>query len=154
MKGQEVNGMHLQWKQGQVTWKEYRDIAQWCRDRVRKVKAQLELNLARDTKINKKGFCRYVSQKRKVKKSLLPMMNKTGKLVTTDKKAGILNNFLALVFTSNLSFHTSRVDVPQGRDWDSKVPPIVGEDQVRDHLRNLNMSIGPNEIHHSPEGID
>ena len=35
-----------------------------CRDGVRKAKAQLELNLARDAK-NKKGFYRYVSQKRK-----------------------------------------------------------------------------------------
>ncbi|KAK4832367.1 hypothetical protein QYF61_021966 [Mycteria americana] len=40
------------------------------RDRVKKAKAQLELNLARDTKNNKKGFYCYVSQKRKVKKSV------------------------------------------------------------------------------------
>jgi len=48
--------MHRQWKQGQVNWEEYRDVAWLCRDRVRKAKAQLELNLARDTKKNKKGF--------------------------------------------------------------------------------------------------
>jgi len=33
---------------------------------------QLELNLARDAKSNKKGFCRYVNQKRKVKESIPP----------------------------------------------------------------------------------
>ena len=48
--------MHKQWKQGQVTWEEYRDAARLCRDGVRKAKAQLELDLARDTKKNKKTF--------------------------------------------------------------------------------------------------
>jgi len=62
--------MYRQWKQGQATWEEYRDAAQFCKDGVRKAKAQLELNLARDTKNNKKGFYRYVSQKRKVKESI------------------------------------------------------------------------------------
>jgi len=40
-----------------------------CRDEVRKAKAKLELNLARNAKSDKKGFYRYVSQKRKVKES-------------------------------------------------------------------------------------
>ncbi|GAB0209193.1 hypothetical protein GRJ2_003385000 [Grus japonensis] len=62
--------MHRQWKRGQVSWEEYRDAARLCRDGVRKAKAQLELNLARDAKNNKKGFYRYVSQKRKVKESV------------------------------------------------------------------------------------
>ena len=46
------------------------DAAWWCRYRVRKAKAQLELSLARDAENNKRGFCRYVSQKRKVKESV------------------------------------------------------------------------------------
>ncbi|KFZ50054.1 RNA-directed DNA polymerase from mobile element jockey, partial [Podiceps cristatus] len=34
-------------------------------------------------------------------------------------------------------------------DWEGKTPPAVREDQVRDHLRNLNTqkAIGPDEIH-------
>ena len=58
-----------------MSWEEYSDTALLCRDGVRRAKAQLELNLARHT-INKKGFYRYVSQKRKVKESLTP--NKQG----------------------------------------------------------------------------
>jgi len=42
--------LHRQWEQGQLSWEEYRDAAQLCRDGVRKGKAQLELNLARDAK--------------------------------------------------------------------------------------------------------
>ncbi|KAK4807047.1 hypothetical protein QYF61_018388 [Mycteria americana] len=120
------------------------------RDGIRKAKAWLELNLARDAKYNKKGFYRYVSQKRKAKESVPPLMNTTGKLVTMDEeKAEVLNNFFASVFTGNLSSHTSRVDGPQDGDWGSKVPPTVREDQVRDHLRNLNIhkSMGPDEMH-------
>ncbi|KAK4821003.1 hypothetical protein QYF61_010734 [Mycteria americana] len=62
--------LHRQWKQGQVTWEEYRNTARLCRDGVRKAKAQLELNLAGNAKNNKKGFYRYVNQKRKVKESI------------------------------------------------------------------------------------
>ncbi|KFM05399.1 hypothetical protein AS27_15836, partial [Aptenodytes forsteri] len=123
--------MHRQWKQGQVSWEEYGDAARLCRDGVRKAKVWMELNLARDAKNNKKGFYRYVSQKRKVKESILPLMSKTGKLVTTDEeKAEVLNNVFASVFTGNLSSLTSRADGLQGRDLGSKVPPTVREDQV------------------------
>ncbi|KFQ90119.1 hypothetical protein N337_04750, partial [Phoenicopterus ruber ruber] len=91
--------MVRQRKQEQVSSKEYRDAARLCRDGVRKAKAQLELNLARNAK-NNKGFYRHVSQKRKVKESIPPLISKTGKLVTTDKeKADVLNCFFASVFT-------------------------------------------------------
>ncbi|KFQ06524.1 hypothetical protein N330_02323, partial [Leptosomus discolor] len=104
--------MHRQWKQGRVSSEEYRDAAQLYRDGVRKAKAQLELNLARDAKNNKKGFYRYVNQKRKVKESVPPLMSKTGKLVTTDEKTEVLNYFFASVFTGNLASHSSQVDGP------------------------------------------
>jgi len=77
-------------------------------------------------------------------------MNMTGKLVTIDKeKAERLNNIFVSVFTGSLSSHTSPVDGPQDRDCGSKVPPTVTEDQVRDHLRNLNIhsSVGPDKMH-------
>ena len=64
-------------------------------------------------------------------------MNKTGKLVTVEKeKSEVLNTIIFLVFSGNLFSHTSQVDGPQGRDWGSKVPPTVREDQVQDHLGN------------------
>ncbi|KFO06282.1 RNA-directed DNA polymerase from mobile element jockey, partial [Balearica regulorum gibbericeps] len=36
-----------------------------------------------------------------------------------------------------------------GRDWENAEPPTVGEDQVRDYLRNLKVhkSMGPDELH-------
>ncbi|KFQ86650.1 hypothetical protein N337_07878, partial [Phoenicopterus ruber ruber] len=123
--------MHKWWTQGQISWEEYRDTAQLSRDGVRKAKVRMELNLARDAKNNKKGFYRFASQERKVKESMPPLMSKTGKLVTMDEeKSEVLNNFFASVFIGSLSSHTSQVDGSQDRDWGSKVPPTVREDQV------------------------
>ena len=103
--------LHRQWKQGLASWEEYRDAARLCRDGVRKAKAQLELNLARDVKNNKKSFYRYVSRKKVVKESVPRLMSETGKLATADEeKAEVLNNFFASVFTDNLSPHPSRVN--------------------------------------------
>ncbi|KFW01278.1 hypothetical protein N326_09350, partial [Eurypyga helias] len=36
-----------------------------------------------------------------------------------------------------------------GRDWDNGEPPMVSEDQVQEHLRNLKVhkSMGPDGIH-------
>jgi len=56
---------YREWKQEQVAWEEYRDIVQAARDQVRKDKALIELNLARDVKGNKKSFYGYRSDKRK-----------------------------------------------------------------------------------------
>ncbi|KFR01231.1 hypothetical protein N306_09969, partial [Opisthocomus hoazin] len=103
--------LHRKWKQGLASGEEYREAARLCRDGVRKAKAQLELNLARDVKNNKKGFYRYVSRKKMVKESVPPLMSETGELATADEeKAEVLNNFFASVFTGNLSPHPSRVD--------------------------------------------
>jgi len=77
-------------------------------------------------------------------------MSKTGKLVTMDEeKCEVLSNSFASVFIDSLSSHTSRGDGPQDRDWGSKVPPTVREDDVRDYLRNLSIhqSMGPGDMH-------
>jgi len=42
-------------------------------NQIRKAKALIELNLARDIKGNKKTFCRYVSDKRKTRENVGPL---------------------------------------------------------------------------------
>jgi len=122
--------MHRQQKQGQVSWEEYRDAACLCRDEVRRAMAQLELNLARDAKNNTKGFYRYVSQKKKkVKESVLRLMNKNGNLISTnEEKSEGLNNIFASVFTSNLSPHPSPANGLKDGDQRGKAPSTVRED--------------------------
>ncbi|GAB0207710.1 hypothetical protein GRJ2_003236700 [Grus japonensis] len=44
------------WKKGQATQEDYKDIVRLCREKIRRAKAQLELNLATAVKDNKKMF--------------------------------------------------------------------------------------------------
>jgi len=122
---------YIGWKQGQVTWEEYREIVRAARDQVRKSKALIELNLARDVKSNKKSFSRYVSDTRKAREKVGPLWKEMGELVTWDmEKAEVLNDFCASVFTDKCSRHTAQVAEGKGRDWKNKELPTVGEDQV------------------------
>ncbi|KAK4832997.1 LOW QUALITY PROTEIN: hypothetical protein QYF61_027021 [Mycteria americana] len=107
-----------------------------ARDGVMKAKVQLELNLARDAKNNKKGFYRYVIQKRKVKESIPPLMSKAGKLVTMDEKKA----------ESSLATPLEWMDRKAGTRGAKSLPL---KDQVQDHLRNLNIHkpVGPDEMH-------
>ncbi|GAB0210007.1 hypothetical protein GRJ2_003466500 [Grus japonensis] len=138
------------WKQGQVAWEEYRETVRAARDQVRKAKALIELNLARDVKDNKKNFYRYVSDKRRTRENVGPLRNETGNLIIQDmEKAEVLNDFFASVFTSKGLSHTAQVTEGKGREWENAEPPTVGEDQVQEYLRNLKVhkSMGPDELH-------
>ncbi|GAB0208502.1 hypothetical protein GRJ2_003315900 [Grus japonensis] len=53
------------------------------------------------------------------------------------------------VFTGKCLSHTAQVTEGKGRDGENEEPPTVGEDQVREYLRNLKVhkSMGPDEMH-------
>ena len=70
--------MYREWKQGCIACEEYRGFIQRCRDGIRKAKAQMELNLARDMKNNKKGFYRYTGRRRQPKESVPSLINEMG----------------------------------------------------------------------------
>ncbi|KFV09134.1 hypothetical protein N340_03481, partial [Tauraco erythrolophus] len=119
------------WKQGQVAWEEYRAIVQATRDQVRKAKALIELNLARDIKGNKKNFYRYVSDKKRSRENVGPLQKETGDLATQDmEKAEVVNEFFSSVFSGKRSSCTAKDTEGKGRDWENEEPPTVGEDQV------------------------
>ena len=54
-----------------------------CRDRITKAKEQMELNLSRDVKDNKKGFYRYIGRRRQGKESVPPLMKGNGELASS-----------------------------------------------------------------------
>ena len=98
--------MYRKWKQGCVPWEGYRAVVCVCRDRIRKVKVQKELNLARDMKDNKKGFYRYIGRRRQAKESVLPLMKGNGELASPDiEKAEVLNECFASVFMGGQDSH-------------------------------------------------
>lgn len=76
---------------------EYRDIIQAAKNQVGKAKTQIELNLVRDIKGNKMDFYKYVSDERKSRENVGPLMKEMENLVTQDiEKAEILSDFFCL----------------------------------------------------------
>jgi len=67
--------VHGTWKEGQATWEEYRNDVTACSDVTRNAKVHLELKVARDVKDNKKGFCKYITNKRKTRENVGLLLN-------------------------------------------------------------------------------
>ena len=88
------------WKKGQAT-QEYKEVVRICQEKIRKSKAQLDLNLALGVEENKKCFYKYINSKRRAKENLHPLLDVAGNVKTEDKeKAEVLNAFLTPVFKS------------------------------------------------------
>ncbi|CAM4584870.1 unnamed protein product [Lepidochelys kempii] len=128
-----------------MTRDEYINIARACRNEIRKAKSHLELQLARDVKSNKKGFFRYVGNKKKAKESVGPLLNEGGNLMTEDvEKANVLNAFFASVFTNKVSSQTTAMG---STAWGGGDQPSVKEEVVWDYLEKLDMHMGPDVLH-------
>jgi len=56
-----------------------------CKEKIRRAKAQLDLNLVTAIKGNKKCFCKYLSNKRMAKENMHPVLDMRGNTVTKDE---------------------------------------------------------------------
>lgn len=90
----------------------------------------MELNLARDVKNNKKGFYRYIYQKRLSKESVTPLINEKGKLTITDMEMAEVLKFFASVFSGSQASRISHILEPLGRSQESKIPSTVRVEKV------------------------
>lgn len=63
------------------------------------MKAQLELSMATAVKDNKKGFYKYITNKKRVKENLLPLLDTQGNVVMQDEeKTEVLSALFISVF--------------------------------------------------------
>ncbi|KAK4815922.1 LOW QUALITY PROTEIN: hypothetical protein QYF61_010179 [Mycteria americana] len=139
------------WKKGQATQEDYKSVARLCREKIRRARPELELNLATAVKDNKKYFFKYISNKRRGKENLQPLVDGGGNTVIKDEeKAEVLNAFFASVFNSraNCSLGTQPLEL-EDRDRDQNGAPIIEGEMVSDLLHHLDIhkSMGPDEIH-------
>ena len=91
------------WKKGQPT-QDYEDAVRLCREKIRRTKAKLELNLAAAIKDNKNSFYKYIKNRRRGKENQHPLLVGGGSVATKDEeKAEVLNAFSASGFNSKTS---------------------------------------------------
>lgn len=58
---------HRRWQEGYPIDKKYREVFRVCRNEKKKVKDHLELILYKDVKDSKKGYFKYINNKRRTK---------------------------------------------------------------------------------------
>lgn len=98
-------------------------------DKVRKAKAQMELNLARDVKSNKAALYKDTGI---VRLGQYPLLNKMGDLLTWDmEKTEVWNIFFASAFTGKTGPQQSQLPEAMEKGQDREGIPLVEEDQVR-----------------------
>ena len=59
----------------------YKYVVKLCREKIRTVKAQIELNLATQVKDNSTYIYKYINSKRKSRENLHPLLDAEGKMV-------------------------------------------------------------------------
>ncbi|KAK4832479.1 LOW QUALITY PROTEIN: hypothetical protein QYF61_023526 [Mycteria americana] len=153
-------------KKGQVTQEDYKDIVRLRREKIRRAKAQLELNLTTAIKDNKKCFYKYISNKSRATENLhLLWFNPSRQLSTTQPLAhpprsqwdGGENQKSTRGNITTKDEEEAKTSCPLGTqppeledgDREQNEAPIIQREMVRDPLHHLDThkSMGPDGIH-------
>lgn len=115
---------------GQSTQEENRNVARTCRVKIRKAKAQPELNLATVVKDHKNKSYKYINNKKKAKENLQLLTDAVGNITTKDEeKTEIFNAFFASVSISHFSYlHSTQPFEVEDRNGEQNKPSITEEE--------------------------
>ncbi|GAB0184088.1 mitochondrial enolase superfamily member 1 [Grus japonensis] len=130
-------------------WEDYRDAARLCREKICAAKAQLELKLASTVGDNKKGFFKYINNKRKSRENIGSLLDENGHLTNRDiDKTETFHAFFAFVFNTDDGLWDTRCPELEDHDCGNDKLPADPE-LVRDLLLHLDAykSMGPDGIH-------
>ena len=127
------------------------EVAEVCREEVRKAKARLELRLATVVKGNEKSFYKYINGKRRSKENFHALLDALGNVTTEDKeKAEVLSAFFTSAFNSQISYPQGTL-CPDLEVWADKrnIPPVIQVEMVRELLLHVDChkSRGPDGLH-------
>ena len=121
-------GVYYFWKKGQAIPEGYRDLVRSCREKIRKAKLQLELNLATIERDNKSCFYKYINNNKKRAKEKLHSFLDAGENIaaTDEEKAKVFSAFFASVSYSQTSYSQDiQHPVLEDRDREQNKPPII-----------------------------
>lgn len=119
-----------------MTQKEDRDTVSVCRERIKKTKAHLQLNLARDVRGIKKGFYKYIINKKKPRESVSLLLNvRKDPVMKATEKAKVFSTF----FINKACFQESQNPENSGKVWSKEDLLSVEEDQARQCLNKLDI---------------
>ncbi|KAK4827438.1 hypothetical protein QYF61_017995 [Mycteria americana] len=102
------------------------------------------------SKTTKKGFYKYLGDKRKARENVGPLLNETGHLVTQGmEKAEVLNVFFIPVFSSKTGLQESQASETRGKGWSKEDVLLVEKVQFRKYVSKLDIhkSMDPDGMH-------
>lgn len=103
-----------------------------CRDRVRKAKAHLKLNLVKDMSSSHKGYYGCIILKGKVSQNMGSLLNGAGKVEKKDMvKIEIFNSLFTLFLTAKIFLHKSQTLETREKVWSKEDLPSAEEDDLR-----------------------
>lgn len=133
--------VYAQWKQGEVTWEKYRDVACHCTEKIRASKAQLEFKLAGTVGNNIEFFQLFINGNRKCKNNIRPSLDGNGNLINTGlDKAETFNSFFTPVYNTIDRLKGSQD--PEPEDCDCKNYQLPADHEI---MWNLLIQLDPAE---------